>query len=239
VIDEKLARQYWPNQDPIGKRVNRGDKIWITIVGIVGHIQHSQLDSESKGVLYTCYLQGYAQAMGVVVRTDNDPKLLTSAVPRVVSELDKDMPVFGVQTMEQRLSASLVPRRAAMTLLLIFAGLALLLASVGIYGVISQTVTQRTQEIGIRIALGAERKVVLGMILKQAMTLTGIGLGAGIAGGLVVTQFMKGILFGVNTTDPLTFLVVAFFLGAVAALASYLPAWRATRIDPTIALRYE
>jgi putative ABC transport system permease protein len=126
-----------------------------------------------------------------------------------------------------------------MTLLLIFAGLALLLASVGIYGVISQTVTQRTQEIGIRIALGAERKVVLGMILKQAMTLTGIGLGAGIAGGLVVTQFMKGILFGVNTTDPLTFLVVAFFLGAVAALASYLPAWRATRIDPTIALRYE
>jgi putative ABC transport system permease protein len=100
-------------------------------------------------------------------------------------------------------------------------------------------VTQRTQEIGIRIALGAERKVVLGMILKQAMTLTGIGLGAGIAGGLVVTQFMKGILFGVNTTDPLTFLVVAFFLGAVAALASYLPAWRATRIDPTIALRYE
>ncbi len=241
LMDDKLARQYWQAENPIGKRIRRGgsEAPWLTVVGIAGHIRHSGLDSESKGVLYECYLQTQTQSMNVLARTGNEPKLLAGAVQSAVSEVDKDLPVFGVKHMEQRLGESLARKRAAVYLLAMFAGVALLLAAVGIYGVISQSVTQRTEDIGIRIALEAERRNVLRLVIGQGMTLVILGLTVGIMAALGLTQLLAKLLFGVKAADPATFVGVVLLLAAVAALASYIPARRAAKIDPMIALRYE
>ena len=241
LVDEKLARQYWPNQDPVGKRVRRlgAQAPWFTVVGLVGHVQHAQLDAEAKGALYFSSLQNRATGMTFVARTSNDPRGLAGALPAAVAAVDQDLPVFEIRTMEQRVLESLTPRRFAMYLLGIFAAVALALSAVGIYGVMAQSVTQRTHEIGIRMALGAEPRDVLRLVVGQGMALAAIGLVTGVAVALGLTRWMSRLLFGVRPTDPLTFLAVAAVLAAVALAACYLPARRATRVNPVEALRHE
>ena len=258
VIDETMAKGLFPHQDPIGQSIRiavpdgfgPGLDGPIEIVGVVGHVKHFGLDSDASAkIQYQLYLPLTqlpdqilplaAQGMTMMVRTSVDPLSLVSAVRSRVSERDRDQPVFDVQTMDRRVTDSVAGRRFSMLLLGVFAGLALVLASVGIYGVISYTATQRTHEIGIRMALGAERADVLRMVVGHGLRLSLIGIGAGLAAALGLTRLMSSMLFGVRPTDFGTFAAVSLLLAGVAALASYVPARRATRVDPIIALRYE
>lgn len=210
------------------------------MVGIVGHVQHNALDSnQRKATLYWSYLQKPQQSLQFVVRTAGDPMLLVNVVQQEVQALDNNVPIFDVRTMDQRVRASLANRRFAVWLLALFSTIALLLAAVGLYGVMSQTVLQRRSEIGVRMALGAQSLDVLRMILRQAVVLIGGGLAAGLAAALALISFMRSMLFAVSPADPVTFALVAVLLSAVALTATYLPARRATRIDPLIILRYE
>jgi putative ABC transport system permease protein len=241
LVDEKLAQQYWPGEDPVGRRVRRtGPQApWFTVVGVVGHVKHAQLDGESKGVLYLSYLQNRAPNMTVVARTAHDPRALASAAPGAVAGVDRELPVFEIKTMEQRLLESLTPRRFAMYFLVVFAGSALALSAVGLYGVMGQSVTQRAHEIGIRMALGAPAGDVRRQVVREGMRLAAIGLAMGMAAALALTRVMGRLVFGVRPVDPATFVTVAVVLGAVAFVAAYLPARRATRVDPVVTLRYE
>ena len=242
VIDDACARQYWKGQDPIGRhlRLTGASSPWATVVGIAGHVRHNALDDQSrKATFYWSYLQKPAQSLAFVVHTANDPRPLANAVESAVSSLDKDVPVFDVKTMDQRVSASLANRRFAAWLLTVFSSIAMLLAAVGLYGVMTQTVLQRSREIGVRMALGAQARDVLRMVLRQGAVLIAVGVAAGSLAALLLTSLMKSLLFGVSPADPLTFLGVAVLLIAVALIATYLPARRATRIDPVTTLRYE
>ncbi len=250
VIDENLAKALFPGQDPIGQRLNCLLLGQVQVVGIVGHVKHWGLDADStarvKYQVYMPYRQFPEEVTNVVaaqaawvVRTQNDPTALADAVRKTVAESNPNVAVFGVQTMDEVISDTLAQRRFLRLLLVIFAGLALALASIGIYGVISYTVAQSTHEIGLRIALGAGASQVLSMVLRQALRLTAIGVVLGVVGGVAATRAMSGLLFGVGAADPLTFVAVACLLAAVALLASYIPARRATKIDPMVALRYE
>ena len=242
VIDDACARQYWKAQDPIGRhlRLTGASSPWATVVGIAGHVRHNALDDQSrKATFYWSYLQKPAQSLAFVVHTANDPRPLANAVESAVSSLDKDVPVFDVKTMDQRVSASLANRRFAAWLLTVFSSIAMLLAAVGLYGVMTQTVLQRSREIGVRMALGAQARDVLRMVLRQGAVLIAVGVAAGSLVALLLTSLMKSLLFGVSPADPLTFLGVAVLLIAVALIATYLPARRATRIDPVTTLRYE
>jgi len=242
VIDDALAQQYFKAQDPIGQHLRRTrDKApWATVVGIVGHVQHGALDSTlRKATLYWSYLQQPAQSLDFVMHTAGDPMALGNAVQREVSNLDKEVPIFDVKTMDQRVSSSLANRRFAVWLLAVFAFIAILLAAVGLYGVMTQSVMQRNREIGVRMALGAQGQDVLRMILRQGVVLIAGGLVVGTAAALALTSLMKSLLFQVSPADPLTFAVVAVVLAVVGLAATYLPAWRATRVDPVTTLRYE
>jgi predicted permease len=258
VIDETMAKGLFPHQDPIGQSIRiavpdgfgPGLDGPIEIVGVVGHVKHFGLDSDASAkIQYQIYLPLVqlpdqllplvAGGMTMMVRTTVDPLSLVSAVRRRISEKDSEEPLFDVQTMDRRVTDSVAGRRFSMLLLGVFAGLALVLASVGIYGVISYTATQRTHEIGIRMALGAERADVLRMVVGHGLRLSLIGIGAGLAAALGLTRLMSSMLFGVRPTDFGTFAAVSLLLAGVAALASYVPARRATRVDPIIALRYE
>ncbi|MFN7995085.1 MAG: ABC transporter permease [Bryobacteraceae bacterium] len=241
LIDEALAQQYWKGQNPIGEHVRQYDKdTWATIVGIVGHVQHSALDNPfRKGTLYWSYLQAPAQSMQFVVRTAVNPLTLTTAAQSEVSEMDKNVPIFDVRTMDQRIAASLSNRRFAAYLLAVFSAIAMLLAAVGLYGVMAQSVVQRSREIGVRMALGAQSGDVLGMVLRQGTRLVIYGLCAGLVAALFLTSLMKSLLFGVGSADPLTFAGVSLLLLVVALFATYLPARRAARVDPVNTLRYE
>jgi len=258
VIDEVMAKGLFPHQDPVGQSIRiavpdgfgPGLDGPIEIVGVVGHVKHFGLDSDaSSKIQYQIYLPLVqlpdqlmpleAQNMTMMVRTSVDPLSLVSAVRRRVSERDSDEPVFDVQTMEKIISSSVAGRRFSMLLFGIFAGLALLLASVGIYGVISYTATQRTHEIGIRIALGAKRADVVRMVVGHGLRLSLVGIGAGLAAALALTRLMSSMLYDVRPTDFMTFAAVSTLLAGVAVLASYVPARRATRVDPIVALRYE
>ena len=244
VIDERFAEQFFPGADPLGKRLKRGDlgsgNPWITVVGVVRTVNQYALDAEPpRAAFYTPHAQEPGSTMYVVARTTGDPAQLTGAVTREVKSLDADLPVYGVSPMEQRLSGSLAERRFSLLLLGAFAALALLLAAVGIYGVMNYSVAQRTQEIGIRMALGAQVKDVYRLVIGHGLRLTLGGVAAGIAGALLLTRFMSGLLYGVSATDWVTFTAVSVFLAAVALAASYVPARRATRVDPMVALRYE
>jgi putative ABC transport system permease protein len=241
VIDEALAQQYWKNQDPIGRhlRPSRGGP-WATVVGIVGHVQHNALDNKQrKATFYWSYLQAPAQSLQFVVHTAGDPMLLVKSIQRELSSLDKDVPIFDVKTMDRRIAASLANRRFAAWLLAAFSFIAMLLAAVGLYGVMAQTVLQRSREIGVRMALGAQAGDVLRMLLRQGAVLIAGGLIAGTVAALGLTSLMKSLLFAVKPTDPLTFVTVAALLLAVALAATYLPARRATRLDPVTTLRDE
>ena len=246
IITEEFARQYFPNEDPIGKRVQpgistyEGEKSTMReIVGVVGNVRNRNLSTESKPAYYVPQTQVPINQMVVVVKTTADPHSMVSAVSREVANVDKDLPVFGVKTMDEYLSASVAAPRFNTTLLSIFATVALVLTIVGLYGVMSYSVAQRTNEIGIRLALGAQTKDVLSLILKQGLRLVGIGLALGLAGAFALTRVMSSLLFGVTTRDPFTFALVAIVLPLVALAACYIPALRATRVDPMDALRCE
>ncbi|HYY99141.1 MAG TPA: ABC transporter permease, partial [Pyrinomonadaceae bacterium] len=243
VIDENMARTYWPGADPVGRRFKRGgaddDTPWLTVVGVVGNVKQYALDTDSRVTFYTPHAQSPSGTMYVVARTSVDPAGLAPAAAKEARALDPNVPVFDVKTMGQRLSDSLARRRFAMTALGLFALVAMALAAVGIYGVMSYSVAQRTREIGVRVALGAQGRDVLGLVVRQGMLLAALGIALGLVGAAGVTRVMGSLLFGVGATDPLTFASIALLLAAAALLACYVPARRATKVDPMVALRYE
>jgi predicted permease len=243
MIDETLAREYWPNQDPVGKHMRNGsDQPWATIVGVVGHTKNSDLAGDLvKGRYYYPILQqSFAFPFtSFIARTDGDPARLTGALREAARAIDPSLAVSRIKLVSDMVSASLAPRRFVVTLLGIFAGLALLMAVIGLYGVISYSVTQRTQEIGIRMALGAQASGVLSLVIGQGMQLAGIGAAIGLVVSLIFSRLLKNQLFQVGAFDPLTFVATALVLITAALLATYIPARRATRVDPMDALRHE
>ena len=239
IINENMARRYWPQGDALGKRVNfcslDPKPCWFSIVGIVGNVHQFGLDAGPTFDAY--FVAGWTPYL--VVRTASDPVIVAAGIKDVVHKVDPNLPITHMTTMDGLISNSVSPRRFSAVLVGIFAGLALLLAAIGIYGVMSYTVSQRTQEIGLRMALGAQLTSVRGMILGQTLKLTLIGVGLGLAGAFVLARFLASLLFGIGTYDPVTFLAVALLLVGVALAASYIPARRAMRVDPIVALRYE
>ncbi|HYV06857.1 MAG TPA: ABC transporter permease [Blastocatellia bacterium] len=244
IIDETMQRKFWPDDDPVGKRITfqrdaQGNPIWREIVGVVGHVKQRGLDGESPVQYYVPHRQLPSAGVFFVARTSGEPSSVAGAVRGAVQQVDSELPVFRVSTMERMVADSMAQRRFAMTLLGVFAMVALILASVGLYGVMSYSVTHRTNEIGIRMALGARVPDVLGMVIGQGMKLSIAGVAIGLAGAFGLTRLMESLLFGVSTTDPWTFFAVALVLAGVSLLACYIPARRATKVDPMIALRYE
>jgi len=243
VIGEKTAKHYWPNQDPIGKRLKPGgtndnETPWRTVIGVVKDVRQNDFIAEPKMQMYFSYKQvAQLVANALIVRTSVDPLSLATPVRNAIWSVDKDQPVANIDSMENIVAGAVARQRFSMLLLAIFAGLALVLAAVGIYGVMSYNVAQQTREIGIRIALGAKRRDVLRMTVKQALKLVGIGLLIGLPTAFVLTRVMSSLLFGISATDPITFVSISLVLTGVAMLASYIPALRATRVDPMVALR--
>jgi putative ABC transport system permease protein len=241
VVNQALVRQYFPNQDPIGQRVfvSWGRKTPYEIVGVVADVRHQGLNVDVMPGVYFANAQEPETNATVMLRTDRDPLSLARGVQDAIHARDADLAIADVQPLERYVSKSIASPRFQSFLLGSFAGLALLLAAIGIYGVMAYSVAQRTHEIGVRMALGAERNQVMRMVVRQALALSLIGAAAGLAGALVLTRFLKTLLFDVSTTDLATFAVVPFVLCIVAMAASWIPALRATRVDPMIALRYE
>jgi len=244
VVNETMARSYFPNENAVGKRIQTGDYDpagdWLTIVGVVDDVKYSGLQEEPQPTLYTPFLQ-YLWWRGIylAVRTDGDPLSLAGAIREAVWAIDRDLPVSQIKTMDQVMSESVAEPRTYTLLLGLFGAVAMILAAIGIYGVIAYAVTQRTREIGVRMALGAQTRDVLKMIVKEGMTLALVGVAIGLGASFALTRVMASLLFGVSATDPLTFSVIALVLGSVALLACYFPARRATKVDPMVALRYE
>jgi len=243
VIDAEFARRYWPNEDPIGKRIAMGSEkhpMLITVVGVVGRVKMEGLSQESHRVQgYFAFAQNPSNDMTVVLKASGDPNQLIAAVRQQVKTIDPDQPIYSVRTMDEIRAESVAPERLNLTLLSIFAGIALVLAIVGIYGVMSYSVTQRTHEIGIRMAIGAQPRDVFRMVIGQGMMLALIGVGIGLVGAFGLTRLMATMLFGVEPTDPATFAAIAVLLTGVALLACYVPGRRATKVDPVVSLRYE
>jgi putative ABC transport system permease protein len=241
IIDQHMAREYFADEDPVGRRIKLGDSDspWMTIVGVVGNVKQYALDADSRVALYAPLEQNLSSAMYVVVRTAGDPGALAPAITSEARDMDPNLAVFDVKPMEQRVSESLARRRFAMFALGLFAAVAMILAMVGIYGVMAYLVTQRTHEIGIRMALGARSADVLSMVVIRGMRLALAGLAIGLGGAYLATSAMASLVFGVSTTDPVTFGLVSLILAGVALAACFIPARRAARVDPMIALRYE
>jgi putative ABC transport system permease protein len=243
VINEAMARQYWPNGDPIGKRVKSSNGGWSKqreIVGVVRDVRYTALDTAARAQMYFPFAQGFAMSnRALVARTDGDPLSLVAAVRGEVQAIDKDQPVSDINSMENLMAGTVSQRRFNMFLLATLAGLALLLAAVGIYGVMSYTVERRTHEIGVRVALGAQNADVLRLLLGQGMKLVAVGVAIGLAAAGFITRLISTLLFGIRPTDPATFVVIALLLTGVALLACYVPARRATKADPMVALRCE
>ncbi len=244
LINRTMAAQLWANQDPIGKRIKfPGDEKrpqpWRTIVGVVSDVSQYALDQRAPMQIYLPHSQFSTSFNSLVIKTDVDANGMTAAVRRELVSLDKDQAVFNVTTLDQLLSESILTRQFFMSLLLVFAVLALVLAAVGIYGVMSFVASQRTHEIGIRMALGAQTRDVLKLIMGSGMVLAASGVALGLGGAFAVTRVMAGLLFGVTATDTITFVSVSLGLMCIALLACYVPARRATKVDPLVALRYE
>ncbi len=240
IINDTFAKRFFPDEDPIGQHMTIGyNDTKGEIVGIVGDVKFAGLDSEPSPEMYTPYAQTPWQSTSLIVRTTASPSDMAAAVRSQVQSLDKDMPVSSIKTMDQRLSESVARPRFNTLLLSLFAAVALILSAVGIYGVMSYSVSQRTHEIGIRMALGAQKGDVVKLVVRQGMVLAGIGLVIGVGGALLLSRLMASFLFGVSATDPLTFTGVSLVLALAAFLACYIPARRATKVDPMVALRYE
>ena len=243
IVNEALAHRYWPNQDAIGKRLGFEDdaskQVWREIVGVAGNVRHKALETEATPEVYLPYQQRPGSFMNLVVRTTSDPTSMIPAIRSQVFGLDKDQPVADIMTMQQRLDRSVASRRFVMVLLAGFSVLALVLAAVGIYGVMAYLVIQRTQEIGVRMALGAQKHDVLKLVVGKGMALAIVGTAIGLVASLGLTRLIRSLLFEVTPTDWLTFVIVSMVLLVVALLACYIPARRATKVDPLIALRYE
>jgi putative ABC transport system permease protein len=248
IINETMARSFWPNENPLGKRFKLGapesSRPWITIVGIAGDVKQMGLDVAVKAEMYFPYKQmtdpfAFAPRDLAIRTAAADPMKLVPAVRHEIAAVDKDQPVSNVRTMEEILGTEVARQHRHMSVLAGFAGLALLLASVGIYGVLSYAVAQRTQEIGIRMALGAQQGEILRSVLGHGMGLAAIGVVIGITAAAALTRIMSSLLFGVQATDPATFLSVSVLLLLVAMAACYIPARRAIKVDPMLALRYE
>ncbi len=244
VISDTMARKYFGGDDPIGKRITFGDPLandaeWFTVIGVVGDVRGSALNDEPYAQVYGSYRQSPRRAMTVVIRTAGEPTALVSTVRQQVAALDPQQPLYNVRTAEQVLAASIARPRFNMLLIALLASVALVLAAIGVYGVISYSVTQRTHELGVRMALGASAGNVLKLVVGEGMLLAGIGIGFGILAAVGVTRIMASLLYGVSATDPLTFVSLALLLGGIAFVASYIPARRATRVNPVEALRHE
>jgi predicted permease len=243
IVDERLAREYWPGASAVGKRIRFGppenNEPWHMIVGVAGAVRHERLDKETRQSIYVPYLQIPVRSMALAVRTTGNPESFAGAVRQEVRALDKDQPVTNVMTMDAVISRSVWQQRFYTILFGVFATLALVLAAVGIYGVMSYAVAQRTHEIGIRMALGARAADVLRLVIKNSMLLISIGVVIGLVGALALTRLLATMLFGVTPTDALTFVAVSAVLIIVALVACYVPARRATKVDPLVALRYE
>jgi putative ABC transport system permease protein len=240
VINQMMAQRFWPNQDPLGKQVKFAqDGSTATIVGVVGDAKHYFLEEEQRPQMYDSYSQDPGLFATVLIRTTGEPLSLTEAVRQAIWKVDPDQPMWKIRTVEFLMSRSTADRRFLMVLMGIFASLALVLTIIGLYGVISYLVNQRTQEIGIRMALGAQLSDIMRMVLKQGMVLVLTGVALGLAAAWLLTRLMSRLLYQVSATDPVTFAVIAVLLIMVALLACYVPARRATKVDPLVALRYE
>jgi putative ABC transport system permease protein len=240
VVNQTMAQRFWPNQDPLGKQIKFAQEgSSATIVGVVGDAKHYWLEEDQRPQMYDVYSQDPGLFATVVIRTNVEPLSLTEPVRQAIWKVDADQPMWKIRTVEFLVDRSTADRRFLMALMGIFAGLALVLTIIGLYGVISYLVNQRTQEIGIRMALGAQVGDIMRMVLKQGMVLVLAGVALGLAAAWMLTRLMSTLLFHVSATDPLTFVSIALLLIAVALLACYIPARRATKVDPLVALRYE
>ena len=246
IVTDTFARQFFPGENPIGKRIKPGIASWEDekptmreIVGVVADVRNRALNTEPKPAYYLPQSQVPFNQLILVMKTAGDPNSLISSATREVRLMDQELPVFGVKTMDEYIAGSVAAPRFNTTLLSIFAAVALVLTVIGLYGVMSYSVAQRTNEIGIRMALGAQTRDVLQLIVKQGLQLVLIGLVLGLAGALALTRLLSSLLFGVKTKDPATFVAIAVLLALVSLLACYVPAWRATKVDPLEALRYE
>ncbi len=243
IVDEYMAEQLWPGQDPIGKRIHivelPSKDPWQTVVGVVGRVKQDSLDSNPRIAFYLTHTQFPARAMTVAFRGRTSPEALLSASRNELRNLDPDLPMYYVRTMEQRVDESLARRRFSMLLLGVFASVALALATIGIYGVMAYLVDQGTRELGIRIALGASPRNILNLVVRQGMTLVFAGVMLGLAASFLLTQLIRSLLFGVRATDPITFAGISSLLAIVTLLACYIPAQRAARIDPVTSVRCE
>jgi len=241
IINETMAKRYWPNANPIGQRIKEtsNERVWREIVGIVGSVRHRARGEEPRPEMFVPWSQGPAPSLNVAVRTQVQPASFAAALRRAVTATDANLPVFDVRTMEERLFESVAQPRFRTALLGTFAALALVMAVVGLYAVVAFSVAQRTHELGIRVALGAQRRDVIGLVLGHGMKLVGLGLVIGLAGAWALTRVLTTLLYEVKPTDPLTFLSVPVLLITVAILACWLPARQAARVDPITALRSE
>jgi putative ABC transport system permease protein len=243
LLSETAARQFFPNEDPIGKRINlrdQGSPVWLQILGVVSDVKYNGLANEARPAIYLPLAQMQSSEVALILKTEPaDAASLTTAVREMLKSVDKDIPIIQQFSLEQRLAAATAQPRFRTTLITLFAALALVLACVGIYGVISYSVTQRTHEIGIRVALGAQTRDVLRLVLRQGLMLTLMGVGCGLIAALVLTRWMEELLFRVSANDPFTFAGIALLLVVLSLFACWVPARRATRVDPVIALRSE
>lgn len=244
IINEKMARQFWPDEEPLGKRLKYGDQssrdTWKEVIGVIADVRRTGFDHDVRPENYLPLAQEPTDGLALVIRTASaEPEKLAGTIRAAVADIDRDQPVFEIKTMDATLGDMRAQRRLNMILFAIFAVVALLLASVGIYGIISHSVTQRTHELGVRMALGARTVDVLGLVLRQGMGLSLAGIGIGLVAAFALTRVMASLLYGVSATDPITFVALAATLALVALAASYIPARRATKIDPIVSLRYE
>ena len=241
IANELFARRFFGQENPVGRRIRLGGRVgnWYSIVGVVRSTRRLPLTTEPSAEVFTSCLQQPSWFMALIVRATSDPASLAAAVRSKVQEVDRNQPVYDVATMEQRFSNAVAPERFNALIMVIFAGMAVILAGVGVYGVMAYSVARRTHEIGIRLALGARQQDVIGLVLRRGAALALVGITLGLAGALALTRFLSNLLYGVTVRDPLTFVAVSLILTGVALMASYIPARRATKVDPMVALRYE